>query len=386
MTGRANRAFWCAILAALVFLCGAARPARAADWREGTVELSSGERISGQVYIPGSSLYLYVEAEKKRYTVRADQLKAIDVLVEKESMEEKWLFKEDGRDEKVYTGEFYPVRHFRTRVTYHDGGTLEGHSMAKTVYVKTPEETHRFRLLRKWDGKIGESLDDLVYVRQVAYSGEGEGALGRIAGSVILPEGEKLKKILAVNRDEEYVLEGRIQGTTFRFEHCTAGTYDLLVVTDGALYVYFSREGEEDCERFTQSRVAGIQEWADKLNDFFHRQDVVYAAGNDKEAWVLIRKERYGGTSYDRAGFIRRYAVWKMHRPEDEWQIKKRFYVNRQLTEAKEVPRENIVISPILGGHGISAESSELMVELALAPTKEPPIPPDPEEEECNEQ
>ena len=64
-------------------------------------------------------------------------MKQFESLLEKESMEKKWFFKEDGRDEKVYTGEVYPVRYFNTRVTFGDGRALEGHIISTTALLES---------------------------------------------------------------------------------------------------------------------------------------------------------------------------------------------------------------------------------------------------------
>jgi len=367
-------------MAALI-LCLAAPRLSALEWVKGAVELSDGTRVAGQVYIVGGSFFIFNEAQKKRYAVRTEEVRKLEARVEKEYMAGKWFFKEDGRDEKVYTGEKYPVRHYVHRVTFHDGRSLTGHIIAKTIYVKSDGKPRRFMLRRKDEGIVEESLDDLLYVREVSFE-EGEGGvLGTIGGGVRLPAGEKIERILAVSRENEFILQGRIGGTPprFQFSGCTAGTYDLVVVSDRAIYAYFSREKDQDCARLTRSPLAEIQQWADKVREFFHKQELLYAAGNPELTFALVCKERYGGTTLQGAELVRRIEVWVMHRPEEEWQIRKRMFVWRLVSKKKRAPRKEIIISPQLGGHEVNVANRDLELELELGPTGEAPIPSDPE-------
>jgi len=376
---------WCA-MAVLTAFAAAAPQAGAANWMPGAVELSTGERVVGEIYLTGDSLYIYNEAQKRRYMVSSSEIKTLQTIIEKQSMEQKWFFKEDGRDVKVYTGQMYPVRHYRTRVTFHDGKTLEGHIIAKTLYVKSGGEKLRFLLRRKDEGEVGQTLEDLPYVRVVLFEGgEEAGVKGTITGELKLPPGERFRKILAINRQNNFIIEGRTlqNGRLFRFTDCTSGTYDLVVVTDKAVYLCFSREREKDCCRLDENGVREVQQWVDLLRDFFHEQRILYAAGNRQKTFALIRKERYGGTTLEGAALVRRYDIWVMHKPKKEWQILKRLFVWRQVSKRREVPREEIVIVPSLGGHLVSKERSELHLKLQLSRTKEVPIPPPPPSKEA---
>ena len=355
-------------------LAGGARAA--ANWRTAVVETSDGRTVVGEMYLPGDRIFLTPAKGGKRYTVRLATVKKIETVIESESIEKKWLFKEDGRAEKVYTGETYPVRRFRTRVTFHDGETLSGHTMGKVLYVRSDGRTERFFLRAKMEGKVGETLEDLVYVKAVTIMDAKGGVLGTITGRVTVPAPERLLKVLAINRGEGFILEAALAGGgAFRVPHCTAGTYDLIAVTDRSIYVYFSREKDPGCARLGSKKLEEIRAWAAKIRDFFHVQDPLYGGGNAKRAFVLVRKERYGGTSQKGAELVRRYDVWIMHMPRKQWQITKRLYVNRELTADRDDPRERIVLSPPLGGHVVDAEHRKLDLKLKLGPTEKAPAP-----------
>jgi len=355
-----------------------ARATAAVEWVPATVELSDGSAVTGKACLTGDSLIIHNEAQARRYTVRTAEIAGIETAIEKQSMEAKWIFKESGLDDKIYTGETFPVRYYVTTVTFHDGRKLTGHIVPKTLYVESDGQRQRFILRRKDEGKVGEMLDDLLYVRSVTFSEAGSGARGTIEGTVIYAPGEKLQKVLAVNRDKLFsVVSGfnQVSGR-FRIGDCTEGTYDLVIVTDRAVYVCFSRERDEGAGRLDADAVAEIQAWVEKLRDFFHTQKIAYAAGNEERAFALVMKERRGGTTLPGAELIRRCDVWAMHKPRDEWQIEKRFFVYRIVSEDLSPEPRRVVVLPALGGHRVSAQAQEIDLEIRLRPTEEEPIPP----------
>ena len=354
------------------------RGATAVEWREGTVHLSDGTEVSGSIGLTGDIVTVYNDAQKRQYRVRIAEIGRLDTAVEKQSLEEKWLFKEDGRDVKIYTGEKYPVRYYLTRLTFPDGRRLEGHVIGRTLYVKCEGQVHRFWLARKDEGKVGEKLDDLTYVKSIVFSDSAEvGTRGTIIVSLKLPPDEKLKEMHAINRKGEFIIKGlpSADGRRVRFDDCTVGKYDILVVTDKSLYLYLSREADKSCARLTDRSVAEVQAWVNKLRSFFHEQEIIYAAGNTKRLFALVRQERHGGTTLEGASLVRRYEVWIMHKPKEEWQIEKRLAVFRYVSPKPDLPRERIVVDSKLGGHEVTAEKSDLNLELKLAPTREIPIP-----------
>ncbi len=368
------------IVAALAVLSGTAA---AADWMPGAVELSDGRRIEGRVHIVDDRLIIHNEAQARRITVRAAAIARLDTSIERQSMAEKWIFRESGLDDKVYTGEVYPVRHYTTRITFHEGKPLIGSIVPKTVYVESGGKRQRFILRKKDEGKVGQGLDELLYVTSIIFNRDAAGARGPIEGTLKPPFGEPLQKVLAINRDNLFSVEATFSPFegTFRASDCTEGTYDLVVVTDKAVYLHFSRERDAGAGRLDTAQVADIEAWIAKLRDFFHEQRIVYGAGNEERAFVLVRKERHGGTTLEGAALIRRYDVWAMHKPSVQWQIEKRMFVLRLVSEKALVTPRKVVIVPGLSGHRISAESPGVKVNVELAPNREVPIPDPPIDE-----
>jgi len=367
------------LLAAFGVLAAPGRAERA--WRQARLEMSDGQTIQGEVYVTQDRLSIYNDAHKRYVTIPVAQIKQVETILENETMERKWIFLEDGRDEKFYTDETYPVRSFKTRLTLHDGSTLTGHVTSRRVLVRSESGTVRLMLSRKLEGNVGQEPAALVYIETLTFLGEGrEGTIGTISGRVRLPTGERLLAVKAIHLDHDFVAQASLsEGGKFAFAGCTAGAYDLVVVTDKSIYVYFSRENDEGAARLHTRVLEEIRRWAAAVRDFFHVQDPVYGAGNGERAYVLVRKERHGGmTAADGAKLIRRYDVWLLHKPREQWQIKKRFYISRKQTADARDPRERIVVSPQLGGHSVTAEHKDLTLSLELGPNKEMPAPPPP--------
>jgi hypothetical protein len=249
--------------------------------------------------------------------------------------------------------------------------------MPTTLYVEVEGERERHILRFKDEGKVGQKLEDLLYVRSVVFSEEGAGARGTIEGTISVPKDEKLRLALAINRDKLFSVPVALNAASgaFKATDCTEGVYDLIVLTDRSIYVYFSREREEGCARLDTEQVAAIHEWMTGLRDFFHTQEIVYGAGNEDRAFVLVAKERHGGTTLQGAELIRRYDVWALYKAPGEWQIEKRMFVDRLVTENPAAKARRVVVSPVLGAHRISAQQTELKLELKLAPNREPLIP-----------
>ena len=95
----------------------------------------------------------------------------------------------------------------------------------------------------KMEGKVGQKLDDLVYVKRIALKGEAAGVLGSIGGTVRLPAGEKLVGVIAIHCQDDTSLSAELAGNgAFKFTDCTQGAYDLVVLSDRAIYAGFSAE------------------------------------------------------------------------------------------------------------------------------------------------
>ncbi len=368
---RAGRRWPTALVLVLVLWAGGLAVAEV-DWTPATVTLGDGTVLRGKVHLPQNRFYLLNEAQQRRYSVDVAELKTFESVIERQGLEDKWIFRESGRDDKVYTGERFPVRYYQTRVTFGDGRQLTGHMIAKTLYVDVDGEKQRYILRRKDEGKVGEQLTDLTYVRRIEFDAA-DGVRGTLEGTLKLPWGENLRTVVAVNRGRGFSIRASTDTMSgrFRVADCTEGAYDLVVVTDKAIYTCFSVERQPDGGRFDSEQVSELQGWVDKLRDFFHSQTVLYAAGTDRRACSLLLLERRGGTTLQGAELLHRYDVWTMHKPRDEWQIEKRMFVWRAVSRDLGLDALPVIVSSDLAGHAITADSPNLKIELDLASAEE---------------
>ncbi len=134
----------------------------------GAVTTSDGKAATGLVYTTlGKPLEIYDEAKKKSVSFRLADVARIDIEVLREWDEPFWYWKESGSDEKVYTGKTYPVREYKTTVTFADGKKIAG-ALSGLVYVETDDAAKKpFTLYKRQKGKEGQKLTDLVYVKSV---------------------------------------------------------------------------------------------------------------------------------------------------------------------------------------------------------------------------
>jgi hypothetical protein len=156
----------------------------------GAVELSDGARVEGGLSLTaGKALELFDTDAREWREVTLEELAELRAEVRSERLEREWRWKEGGSDEKVYTGRAYPRRWLDHVVLLRDGTGFRGHLRGTILYVEVrrderekptpgekgaestgpePRERRRRFILRQYErGRLGETLDDLVYVKRV---------------------------------------------------------------------------------------------------------------------------------------------------------------------------------------------------------------------------
>ena len=124
-------------------------------------------------FTSGKVLKLHDVVRKNVTVIRPSRITAMDVAVEKESVEDEWTWKEMGDDEKIRTGRTYPDRMYVFTVTLSDGKKHTGHLLGTPVYVTGESGECRRVILRTHQrGAPGTKLGDLVYVAGLAFHDE----------------------------------------------------------------------------------------------------------------------------------------------------------------------------------------------------------------------
>lgn len=333
----------------------------------GAVELNNGVRYEGPIELYHGRLSLFVPAHRKQYSIYIDEIRSIEQIVTRAELADKWVFKEEGRREKIKSGEKYPVMEFRTKVTFHDGKTLEGDLIATTIWVRTGGERRRFNLYHKIEMVNAKSLDEIEYVKLVEFARSGEGTRGTISGRLSVPAGQKLEALWAINADRGFSLPAKMgrDGRSFKVDDVTSGAYDLVAVTDQAIFLWLSLETRPQCRRFSAEDLKDIWDWLKLLDEFFDVQQPVYAAGNEKRAIVLIMNERHG-KMHTGEQLLRRYDLFVMSKP-DKWKIDKRIFLTRRMNETQDAPPLTVVVDRRMGGIQVNRETPDPTRDIELS-------------------
>jgi len=153
----------------------AAQAASDLDAQPGCVELSDGKVYVGMTHLTRDArLKIYDDTLKRQREIPLGVVERIDCEVRREWMEKEWRFKELTADEKLVTGQEYPVREYVHAITLRDGRKIKG-PLAALVYLRpeasasdrTSDKPRRFVLHKRDKGKPGTDLKSLVYVRSI---------------------------------------------------------------------------------------------------------------------------------------------------------------------------------------------------------------------------
>jgi hypothetical protein len=137
------------------------------EGQNGVVTLSDGRRISGFITTtPEQPLRVWDEDGKQYHDLPLMTIQSIKAKVISEGQEQEWIFARGGSDVKIYTGKSYPTRETQYVVTLTNGQSVTG-GIAAPLYIKTSKGTELFILHKTDKGTVGQSVDDLVYVKSV---------------------------------------------------------------------------------------------------------------------------------------------------------------------------------------------------------------------------
>jgi len=145
---------------------------RRGDAMPGVIELSDGNQLPGGLYTTVEKPWIvWSEATKSWRRVDFLTLLSIEAVVEEERMELDWRWKGMGEPEKVYSGKKYPMRRMHWRFKLIDGSVVEGSTKGQPVFVELAGKVSGpFILGERMKGQLGQTLEDLVYVRKIVVS------------------------------------------------------------------------------------------------------------------------------------------------------------------------------------------------------------------------
>ncbi len=142
------------------------------DALPGVIVLADGTILAGRIFTTrDKDIELWVAQEKRWRHVPLLAMLSLEAKVVKEGMELEWRWKEMGLNEKVYTGRKKPVRRLLWRTHLIDDSRLTGAIKGQPLWIDTASGRRGPLLLQeRSDGKYGQTLEDLVYVKRVIIS------------------------------------------------------------------------------------------------------------------------------------------------------------------------------------------------------------------------
>jgi len=137
--------------------------------RQGMMLLSNGEKIHGLLaHTARKPMRIWVEEQKAYRDVPFALVQSIDAQVVWERQEKEWHFKESGSDIKEYSGKTYPARDTEYQITLKNGKTITG-AVVEPLYLVMRDGSVTYALHKRDKGDLGQSLDELVYVKHVEF-------------------------------------------------------------------------------------------------------------------------------------------------------------------------------------------------------------------------
>ncbi len=137
--------------------------------RTGVVKLSDGRVISGQVWTTLKTPFRVWLADIKQYRdIDMRLIKQIQVRVLSAREIRDWRYQQEGSDIKNYSGKTRPRISFAYRFTLLSGKAITG-TLDAPLYVRSAGHTSNLIMYKRVEGKLGEKLSAVVYVKSVKF-------------------------------------------------------------------------------------------------------------------------------------------------------------------------------------------------------------------------
>ena len=135
--------------------------------RNGIVTLSNGTVLSGQVWTTLKTPFRVWLGDIKQYRdIDMRLIKAIQVHVRSAKEIRDWRYQQEGSDIKNYSGKTRPRIRFAYTFTILKGKPVTG-TLDAPLYVRAHGHTSNLIIYKRVEGKLGEKLSAVVYVKSV---------------------------------------------------------------------------------------------------------------------------------------------------------------------------------------------------------------------------
>jgi hypothetical protein len=139
----------------------------ALEVRAGSVELSNGQVVSGKIWTTVRTPFRVWIADLKEY--RDLDIRLIkQIAVEPPSAQEidQWRWQQEGSDIQLHSGKTEPFMQFTYTFTMLDGEKVTG-TVEAPLFVQDAKQTYNMLLYKQIQGKLGEAINQVVYVKEV---------------------------------------------------------------------------------------------------------------------------------------------------------------------------------------------------------------------------
>lgn len=228
--------------------------------------------------------------------------------------------------------------------------------MAASFEVATTDEDMTFALRATHKGAPGQTIEALVYVREIRFGAPPPAAaLARVAGSAV---GATNLYLVRAEGGSAFELTVGADGKFGRDDFIT-GTYRAVVRTPHSVAAGLPGESTKASVRAEiLAAVAGYRE-------FFEEKKVLVLAGNDI-VWAFVGLARAGKTSAGGSTYVR-YELWRIEKRTPRWEIQERIYLWREILQPGVAPVwPAVTIVPALAKMAVKAPETALDLRPAL--------------------
>jgi hypothetical protein len=138
--------------------------------RIGTVELSTGQILRGQIWTTQQTPFrVWLKKLKQYRDIDIRLVREIVGSIRYSKQIRQYKFQQMGSDIKLYTGRTRPRIGYRFTFKLIDGRQITGTVIAP-IYIRTADGRNYFYLLKKRiEGKLGQKASSIAYIRQIRF-------------------------------------------------------------------------------------------------------------------------------------------------------------------------------------------------------------------------
>lgn len=135
--------------------------------RAGKVILSNGRVLKGKISTTVDTPFrVWISSIKRYRDIALMRVRAMDVKILSQREIRQWRYLQNGSDIKVYSGKTQPWFRFAYTITLLHGEKFTG-TLVAPLFVRTQHHRYNLLLSKHLEGKIGEPVAEVVYVKKI---------------------------------------------------------------------------------------------------------------------------------------------------------------------------------------------------------------------------